>query len=48
MEKKFTIEEIKMWLSKQDSFGDFFYNCTSEKIEEANQPDEVEEDEEWK
>jgi len=38
MEKKFTISEIKEYLSKQDSFGDAMYFLTAENIEKANAP----------
>lgn len=40
MEKKFTIEQFRNYLLKQDSFGDVLYNLKSEKIEEANEPEE--------
>lgn len=38
MEEKFTIEEIKNYLIKSDSFGDAVYFLSAEKIREANQP----------
>lgn len=37
MEEKFTIEEIKNYLSTQDSFGDVFYNLNAENIKKANE-----------
>jgi len=36
MERKFTIEEIRNYILKQDSLGDVLYNLTEEKIIEAN------------
>lgn len=35
--KTFTVEEIKTYLSSQDSFGDAIYFCTEENITKANQ-----------
>lgn len=46
--KKFTIQEIKNYLLKQNSMGDMLYFLTEENIEKANQPDtedEFDEDE---
>ncbi len=36
MEKTFTIEEIRNYISKQDSLGDVLYNLKAENIEKAN------------
>lgn len=44
--KKFTIEEIKNYLIKQDSFGDALYFLSEENIEKANIKNDDKEDEE--
>ena len=46
MEKKFTIQEFKNYLARQDSFGDAFYFLTVENVEKANEPEEAEEENE--
>lgn len=46
MEKKFTIQEFKNYLTKQDSFGDAFYFLTAENVEKANESEKVEEENE--
>ena len=42
----FTIEQIKNYLIKQDSMGDILYNLSEKNILKANEPEEVDEDEE--
>jgi len=42
-EEKFTIEEIRNYLIKCDSFGDAVYFLSPEKIREANEVEEEEE-----
>ena len=37
MQERFTIEEIKNYIRKQDSLGDVLYNLSADKIVEANQ-----------
>lgn len=37
MQERFTIEEIRNYIIKQDSLGDVLYNLKAEKIVEANQ-----------
>ena len=44
MEEKFTIEEIRNYLIKCDSFGDAVYFLNAEKIREANQTEEEDEE----
>ncbi len=44
MEEKFTIAEIKQYLISCDSFGDAVYFLSVEKIKEANEPEEDEEE----
>ena len=34
--RKFTVEEFKNYIMRQDSLGDVAYNCTEENIIEAN------------
>jgi hypothetical protein len=34
--KTYTIEQIRIWLETQDSFGDIFYNLKEENIDKAN------------
>jgi hypothetical protein len=34
--KKYTIEEIRKYISKQDSLGDVMYNLNEENIDKAN------------
>lgn len=41
-EKKFTLEEIRNYLEKCDSFGDALHFLTEENIEEANQSEKNE------
>jgi len=43
-EQKFTIEEIRNYIMSQDSLGDVMYNLKAEKITEANEPKEDDED----
>lgn len=43
-EQKFTIEEIRNYIKSQDSLGDVMYNLNAEKIIEANEPEEEDED----
>ena len=43
-EQKFTIEEIRNYIMSQDSLGDVMYNLKAEKIIEANEPKEDDED----
>lgn len=38
----FTVEEIRNYITSQDSLGDVLYNLKAEKIIEANQPKEPE------
>jgi len=40
MEEKFTIQEIKNYLTSCDSFGDAVYFLSAEKIKEANPKDD--------
>ena len=42
--RKFTIEEIRNYIMSQDSLGDVMYNLKVEKIIEANEPEEDDED----
>ncbi len=35
--KKYTIEEIKRWLSSMDSLGDALYYCDEKHIDFANE-----------
>ena len=35
--KKYTIEEIKKYIIKQDSLGDVMYNLNEENIDKANE-----------
>jgi len=35
--KKYTIEEIEKYISKQDSLGDVLYNLNEENIDKANE-----------
>ena len=44
-EQKFTIEEIRNYIMSQDSLGDVMYNLKAEKIIEANEPEEDDEEE---
>jgi hypothetical protein len=37
MQERFTIEEIRNYIRKQDSLGDVLYNLCADKIVEANQ-----------
>jgi hypothetical protein len=46
MQTTFTIEEIRKYLLSQDSMGDILYNLSAQKIIEANEPEEKDEDEE--
>jgi hypothetical protein len=46
MEKKFTIAEIKKYILSQDSLGDVLYYLSAENIEKANEPDEVDDEDE--
>jgi hypothetical protein len=46
MDEKFTIQEIKNYLLKQDSFGDAVYYLNAENIKKAQIQDEEEEEEE--
>jgi hypothetical protein len=43
MGRKYTIQEIKNYILKQDSLGDVLYNLNHDKIMEANQLEEIEE-----
>ena len=43
-DQKFTIEEIRNYILSQDSLGDVMYNLKAEKIIEANEPEEEDED----
>ncbi len=45
MSRTFTIEEIRKYIKSQDSLGDVLYNLKEEKIIEANEPEEEDEDE---
>ena len=44
MPKKYTIEQIKKYLKKSDSFGDALYYCDEEHLDKA-QIEEIEIDE---
>jgi len=44
MQNTFTIEEIRNYILSQDSMGDILYNLKAEKIIDANNPEEEEED----
>ena len=44
MEQTFTIDQIRTYLQSQDSFGDALYNLSADKILQANQPKDEEED----
>lgn len=44
--KTYTIDQIRNYLKKQDSFGDIFYNLSEKNIDKANEPEEVEEKDE--
>lgn len=46
MSRTFTIDEIRKYILSQDSLGDVLYNLKEEKIIEANEPEEDEE-EDW-
>jgi hypothetical protein len=46
MEEKFTIEEIRNYLTSCDSFGDALYFLSAKKIREANEKQNDDEDEE--
>ena len=46
MSRTFTIQEFKNYVLSQDSLGDVLYNLREEKIIEANQSEE-EEEEDW-
>ena len=35
MTKSYTLDEIRIYLESQDSFGDIFYNLSETKIDEA-------------
>jgi hypothetical protein len=43
-EQKFTVEEIRKYIMSQDSLGDVMYYLKAEKIIEANEPQEDDED----
>jgi len=40
-EEKFTVQEFKNYLLKQDSRGDIMYNLSEENIIKANEESEV-------
>ena len=42
--KTYTIDQFRLYLERQESFGDVFYNLTEEKIDEAQIPIENEEE----
>jgi hypothetical protein len=42
--RTFTIEEIRKYILSQDSLGDVLYNLKEEKIIEANESEEDEEE----
>lgn len=44
MKNTFTIDEIRKYILSQDSLGDVLYNLKAEKIIQANEPEEDEED----
>ena len=44
MKTTFTIEEIRKYILSQESKGDILYNLREEKIIEANEPEEEDED----
>ena len=44
MQNTFTIEEIRKYILSQDSLGDVLYNLKAEKIIEANDPEEEEDE----
>jgi hypothetical protein len=46
MQNTFTIDEIRKYILSQDSLGDVLYNLKAEKIIQANEPEEDEE-EDW-
>jgi hypothetical protein len=45
MSRTFTIDEIRKYILSQDSLEDVLYNLREEKIIEANEPEEEDEDE---
>jgi hypothetical protein len=45
MQNTFTIDEIRKYITSQDSLGDVLYNLSVSKILEANEPEE--DDEDW-
>lgn len=47
MSRTFTIDEIRKYILSQDSLGDVLYNLKEEKIIEANEPEEEDEEEDW-
>jgi hypothetical protein len=46
MKHKYTIDEIKNYILKQDSLGDVLYNLNHDKIMEANEPEDDDDEEE--
>jgi hypothetical protein len=47
MEEKFTIEEIRNYIIRQDSFGDVLYNLSSASIIYTNTQEDEDEDEDF-
>jgi hypothetical protein len=45
MSRTFTIDEIRKYILSQDSLKNILYNLKEEKIIEANEPEEEDEDE---
>ena len=46
MQNTFTIDEIRKYILSQDSLGDVLYNLKAEKIIEANEPEEDDDEDE--
>ena len=44
MQNTFTIDEIRKYILSQDSLGDVLYNLKAEKIIQANEPEEYDDE----
>ena len=45
--KKYTVEEFRKYLESQDSLGDIHYYLNEDNIDKANEPDEIEDEEDF-
>ena len=45
--KKYTVEEIKKYLLTCESMGDILYFLNEDNIDKANEPDEIEDEEDF-